>query len=203
MMNARLRSIVVVLTISTVAAAAAPAAAADNQFRGYFGATFGGGTTFVDLEKAAGHPNPAIGISWLTLGDVVGLEVDLGDAPGFFQGGDQHLVLSSRVTTLTGNVMIAAPRRFTEYSLRPYLVGGAGLMRARIDDYFGVLKVGRILPGFDVGAGAVGFITADAGIYWDVRRFQSLTRDSAERGVTFGHERLSFWRASMGLAIRY
>ena len=179
------------------------ASAADNQIRPYFGATFGGGTTFVDLEKAAGKPNKVVGVSVVTLGEMLGGEVDLGDAPGFFQAGDQHLVLSSRVTTLMGNVVIAAPRKLTEYSLRPYIVGGGGLMRARIDDYFGVLKVARVLPGFDVGAGALGFLTKDVGICWDVRRFQSLSRSSAESGVTFGKEKLSFWRASMGLAIRY
>jgi hypothetical protein len=183
--------------------AGTPAFAADNQVRAFFGGTFSGGTTFVDLEKAAGKPNPVLGIAFVTLGDVAGLEVELADAPGFFQNGDQHLVLSSRVSTLMGNVVVAAPRRFTEYSLRPYVVGGAGLMRARIDDYFGVLKVRRMLPGVDVGVGAVGFLTADVGINWEVRRFQSLSIHTPESGVTFGRERLSFWRASMGLAIRY
>jgi hypothetical protein len=182
---------------------ARPAGAADNQIRPFFGATFGGFTTFVDLEKAAGHPNPVVGVSALRLGDMLGVEAEVADAPGFFQAGDQHLVLSSRVTTVTGNVVVAAPRRYTEYSLRPYLVGGAGVMRARIDDYFGVLKVARVLPAFDVGAGAVGFITADVGVCWEVRRFQSFSGGSDTSGVTFGHAQLSFWRASMGLAIRY
>ena len=196
----RLAAPVVLLCLALTAA---PAQAADKQFRGFFGATFGGGTTFVDLEKAAGRFNPVIGASAVTLGEMFGIEVEIADAPGFFQAGDQHLVLSSRVTTLTGNVVVAAPRRYTEYALRPYLVGGAGVMRARIDDYFGVFKVARVLPSFDVGAGAIGFITADVGICWEVRRFQSLSGNSDEQGLTFGHERLSFWRASMGLAIRY
>src|SRR5262245_33716664 len=80
-------------------ALAVPARAADNQIRPYFGATFSGGTTFVDLEKAAGKLNPVVGVSVVRLGDMFGFEGDLGDAPGFFQAGDQHLVLSSRVTT--------------------------------------------------------------------------------------------------------
>src|SRR5690242_6869497 len=110
-------------------ALAAPASAADNQVRGFFGATFSGGTTFVDLEKAAGRPNPVFGGSLVTVGEVVGVELDIADAPGFFQAGSQHLVLSSRVTTVTGNIVVAAPRRLTEYALRPYFVGGAGVMR--------------------------------------------------------------------------
>jgi hypothetical protein len=182
---------------------AMPASAADNQIRPFFGATFGGGTTFVDLENAMGKPKPVMGVSVVRLGDMFGFEGEFGDAPRFFQAGSRHLVLSSRVTTLTGNFVVAAPKKLTEYSLRPYLVAGGGLMRARIDDYFGVLKVSRVLPGFDVGVGAVGFLTSDVGVCWEVRRFQSLSGSTEERGVTFGHERLSFWRASMGLAVRY
>lgn len=182
----------------------ASAFAADNQIRPYLGGTFRGGTTFVDLEKAAGKHNVVVGASVVTLGEMFGAEVDLGDAPGFFQAGDQHLVLSSRVTTLTGNFMVAAPRRLTEYVLRPYIVGGGGLMRVRIDDYFGVLKVSRVLPTWDVGVGAVGFLTSDVGVCWEVRRFQSLSRDTGQRGLTFSEdEKLSFWRASVGLAFRF
>ena len=93
----RLAAPVVLLCLALTAA---PAQAADKQFRGFFGATFGGGTTFVDLEKAAGRLNPVIGASAMTLGDMFGVEAEIADAPGFFQAGDQHLVLSSRVTTL-------------------------------------------------------------------------------------------------------
>ena len=191
--------------IAMVAAlAAAPAAAADNQLRVFLGATFNGQTTFVvNLDKAASRPNVVVGVSMVTLGEVLGVDVDLADAPGFFEAGDQRLVLSSRVTTLTGNVMVAAPRRLTEYSLRPYLVGGAGLMRVRADDYFGAFRVASLLPAWDVGAGAAGFVTNTVGVAWEVRRFQSLSRETEQRGLTFGKEQLSFWRASMSLAIRY
>jgi hypothetical protein len=202
-MSSRGPLLFVVALVLACAAMAAPARAADKQIRPFFGATFSGGTTFVDLEKASGRPNPVYGVAATTLGDLFGVDVEFGDAPGFFQAGDQHLVLSSRVTTLSGNLVFAAPRRLTEYSLRPYIIGGAGLMRVRIDDYFGALKVARTLPAFDAGVGAVGFVTNEVGICWEVRRFQSLSIDRQERGLTFGPEHLSFWRASMGLAIRY
>jgi len=179
------------------------ARAADKQVRVYLGSTFGGATTFVDLEHAVGKPNAVVGAAVVTLGDMFGVDLDVADAPGFFQAGDEHLVLSSRVTTLTGNFVIAAPRRWTEYTFRPYLVSGAGLMRVRFDDYFGALKVSSVLPAWDVGGGAIAFVTNQVGVSWEVRRFQSLSRQTTERGVTFGEEKLSFWRASVALAIRY
>ena len=53
----------------------------------------------------------------------------------FFRGGtrdlDFKLVSKSSVLTFTGNVIVGLPRRATEYTLRPYFVGGFGLMRAR------------------------------------------------------------------------
>jgi hypothetical protein len=181
-----------------------PALAADNQLRVFLGGTFGGGTTFVDPDHAAGKLHAAVGISHVTLGNIFGVDVDLADTPGFFQTGDSaNLVLSSRVTTLTGNLIIAAPRSKTEYGVRPYVIAGAGLMRARLNDYFSSFEQSRVLPAFDVGAGAVGFFTNRAGVAWELRRFESLSRDREERGVTIGKEQLSFWRASMAFVYRY
>src|SRR5207245_8073185 len=73
--------------------------AADRQIRPFVGATFGGATTFVDPENAVGEANLAIGASAVFLGEVFGTEIDIADAPGFFESGDKHLVILSRVTT--------------------------------------------------------------------------------------------------------
>jgi hypothetical protein len=177
--------------------------AGDRQIRAFIGATFGGGTTFVDPENAAGKANPAIGASAVFLGEVFGTEVDIADAPGFFESDDKHLVIGSRVTTISGNVVVAAPHRLTEYSLRPYFVGGAGLMRVRTTTAFSVFNVSSVIPQLDVGVGAVGFLTNRIGVCWDVRRFQSVGSNTGNGGLSFGDERLSFWRAAMAVAIRY
>jgi hypothetical protein len=184
--------------------AAVPAAAADNQLRPFLGGTFGGSTTFVDPDRAAGKLKPAIGVTFVTLRNIFGLDVDIANTPGFFESGEKEsLVLSSRVTTLTGNIVVAAPRTRTEYGIRPSVVGGAGLWGVRLNYYFGSSDAPRTLPAFDVGAGALAFFTNRVGIDWEVRRFQTLSRDTAERGLTIGKEQLSFWRASMGLVYRY
>jgi hypothetical protein len=98
-------------------------------------------------------------------------------------------------------VVIAAPRRLAEYSLRPYLVAGGGLMRARRITSFNVFDVSSVTPAFDLGVGAVAFVTNKTGVSWDVRRFQSFS-DSSER--TAGNDdHLSFWRATMAVVFRY
>ena len=178
------------------------AAVAEWHIKPFLGVTWGGSTTFVDFEQAAGTLNPAIGASAGWLGEVIGLEADVGHLPGFFQTGDNELVQRSRVTTMTGNVVLALPRRLSEYTLRPYVVGGGGAMRVRIDDR-GDLPAASTIAALDVGGGVTGFLTERVGLNWDVRRFWSIAGTDREQGLSFGPEQLSFWRASMALAFRY
>jgi hypothetical protein len=110
------------------------------------------------------------------------------------------LVLGSSVTTVTGNLIVAFPRRWTQYTLRPYIVGGGGLMRVHIDDVSGILTVQSSLAAMDVGGGVTGFVTDRVGVCWDLRYFRSFGGDS--RGFSIGNEQLSYWRAMMAVAIR-
>jgi hypothetical protein len=174
---------------------------AEWQIRPFLGVSFGGDTTLIDLDHAAGSPNVVVGVNGALLGDVIGVDVDFGRAPGFFQTGDQNLVRGSSVTTLMGNVVIAPPRHLTEYTLGPYFVLGAGLMRARSEDVTNVLSVASNLPAMDVGGGANGFLSDRIGLNWDVRYFWSV--GGKELGGIIGPQQLSFWRASMGFVIRY
>jgi len=182
------------------------AAAQDNQIRPFIGSTFGGSTTFVDLENGAATNHLVVGVSWVRLGDVFGVDAELADAPGFFEAGNRGsapLVLSSRVTTVTGNVIISMPRRLTEYTLRPYFVGGAGLMNVRITDVLDGVPIRRVLPAFDLGGGIMAFFTGSVGFAAELRRFQNFYKQTEENGTTFGNERLSFWRANIGVVFRY
>jgi len=193
----RARSLALVLLI----ACPAPAVA-EWHIKPFVGLTFGGGTTFVDAERAAGKPNPVFGVTGVMLGEVLGIEGDLARAPGFFESGGQKLLLGSRVTTLTGNVVVAVPRRLAQYTLRPYLVGGLGMMHVNIDGRQGALTVASTLPAADFGGGATGFLNERVGLSWELRRFQSLGKGKT-RGVSVAGEQLSFWRATMAVTFRY
>ena len=98
--------------------------------------------------------------------------------------------------------VLAAPHLLTEYSLRPYFVAGGGLMRARRITSLSVSDVSAVYPAFDLGVGAVAFVTPFTGVAWDVRRFQSFS-DSTERITGFDGEHLTFWRATMAVVFRY
>lgn len=190
--------------LAAAIAVPARAFAADNQVRPFIGSTFHGATSFIDVEKGAEQANLVVGISWVRLGNVFGVDAELADVPGFFEGGNSHLVLSSRVTTITGNVIVAAPRRLTEYVLRPYFVGGFGLMRVRKDDSVDAFSISRVLPAFDVGGGVLAFLTNRVGASFELRRFENF-HSEASNGVTLNttQEQLSFWRATFGFVYRY
>jgi hypothetical protein len=178
--------------------------AAEWQIRPFLGVTFGGSTTFVDATQAVGGPNVVIGANGALLGNVFGVEADFSLAPGFFRSGDQNLVQSNGVTTLTGNAIISMPRHLTEFTLGPYFVVGAGLMHVHIDQLpiFDSLSVARTLPAMDIGGGVTGNVSERFGLNWDARYFWSVGGDEL-RGVSVAPEELSFWRAVMALVIRY
>jgi hypothetical protein len=193
-----------ILLTAALVAASGSAYADDRQVCGFIGGTFGGETTFLNVDQTVGKKTKLIvGGSAVFLGEIFGAEIEVADVPGFFEAEDSPLVIDSRVTTFSGNVVIAAPRRWTEYWLRPYVVGGGGLMRVRTTTSLNIFDVSTFLASFDVGGGVVGFLTNRAGVAWEVRRFQSLGGDKNNGGQSFGPEDLSFWRATMSVAIRY
>jgi hypothetical protein len=179
-------------------------AAAEWQIKPFAGVAFGGSTTFVDAEEAAGQAHRLLGVNGALLGEVLGLEADVARVPGFFQSGNGLFVLSSSVVTLTGNLVVAMPKRVFQYTLRPYFVAGAGILRAHIEPNLGTLPLANTRPAMDIGGGATGFLSDRLGVSWEIRHFRTIGRGGLS-GVNVGlsGEQLAFWRATMALAIRY
>ena len=90
-------------------------------------------------------------------------------------------VSSSRVYSLMGNVVLAAPLRWNEYGLRPFVSGGLGLMHATQTTIPNILPLNENLLGYNVGGGAVGFITRHTGLRFDLRYYRSLSRTENHR----------------------
>ena len=178
-------------------------AAAEWQIKPFFGITFGGSTSFVDYENAAGRKHFLVGVGGSLLGEVLGLEADLARAPGFFENGGEF-VSGSSSTTLTGNIVVAMPRRMSQYTLRPYFLAGAGIIRAQIDGGFGTLHVASTLPAIDIGGGATApFLNDRIGLNWELRHFRSVRGKSELAGSSFSKEQLAFWRVTMAVVFRY
>lgn len=181
----------------------AASAGADFLVTPFFGTTFGGRTTLLDLEiGAASERHWLYGASagWLS-DQVLGVEAEFAMAPGFFESDTgTGLVVSSRVTTLSGNVIATLPLSVTRESLRPYVTGGVGLIRASVEDLIGLNEAGNWL-GLQLGAGAIGMLTDRTGLRFDLRHARTFSRDNTLRGERTS--KLSFWRATVGVTLRY
>jgi hypothetical protein len=200
-------ALVALLTLAAWAATPSPASA-DLYFTPYIALKFGGETTLIDPNDVAGSNDAAEkakkvtwggSVMWLGSG-VLGFEGDVALIPGYFQG-DEGLVQSSRVATLLGNVVVAAPLHLTRESLRPYASAGWGLMRAtaELDPRVG-LSYSRNLSAFNVGGGVVGMLSRRTGLRWDLRYLRGI--GSREGDTLTGGARLTYWRASMAVVIR-
>lgn len=184
----------------------APAAAhaqTDLLIVPFIGIKFAGHTSIAIGEPTVGQKKLTFGASTLILTDqFLGIEADIEQTPQFFGPGLRRTVSSSGLTTLTGNVIVAVPRAITQDSLRPYVVAGLGLMHARLSTQAGVLDTKSNLLGLDVGGGVIGFVSPRAGARFELRHFKNLTDDAAG-AVTIGGTKLSFWRLTAGLVLRY
>jgi hypothetical protein len=177
------------------------AAATEWQFSPMVGFTFAGNTNIV-LNDASRKTHKQIGGAVTLLGGgLFGVEAVTTFTPGFFQPDTQHLVRSSRTVTLMGNAVLTVPRRWTEYSLRPFVSGGFGLMHASVLDVSVVFPVHSNQGGFNIGGGAVGFLSKRTGVRFDVRYSSSLHR-TEQNQVAFGRTHLSYMTASVGLVLR-
>ncbi len=182
-------------------AGVSPASASADWFlTPFYGVTFGRQTSLVDLEDATGTTKQVFGGSVSFMGSgIVGVEGDIAYAPGYFQRGGV-LVVDSSLTTVMGNVVITTPLSWTRESLRPYIVGGIGWMRASTNVTLNALAVNDNLLAIDVGGGVMGFFNDRTGVRFELRYFSSI--GEPEGAASFGTARLSYWRASVGLVLR-
>jgi opacity protein-like surface antigen len=187
---------------------AAPARA-DWLLTPYIGVTFGGNADFGDVgtfddnfEKKVTFGGTA---TWMGAG-IIGVEVDLGVTPNFFEnttGSGNFDFGDSNVTTLMGNVVVGVPIGGTKGpGFRPYASGGIGLLRSHISPGGVFDDLSKNDLGINVGAGAHLFFTDNVGIRGDVRYFRSLQNDDNEL-LDLGLSDFDFWRGTVGVTFRF
>lgn len=177
-------------------------AAAEWHITPMLGLTMLGSTTIVDVEAATGNRHWNLGGAVTLLGGgILGAEVLTIWTPGFFDRGDAepNLVESSRTLSLMGNAVLTTPRSWTEYGLRPFVSGGFGLLHAASDNL--LLPVSSNFTGFNIGAGAIGFLSDRTGLRFDIR-YHSTLKVSGEGPFSLGEVHLRYVTATVGLVFR-
>lgn len=117
----------------------------------FFGANFGG-----DSGKDFGDAVDAKRFNWgasfaVMGGGVVGFEADIGYSPDFY--GKSDLGGSSTLTAM-GNLLLAVPfGGRSGFGVRPYAVGGLGMIRSTVDSFGDALKVEENQFAWNFGGG--------------------------------------------------
>lgn len=184
-------------------------AAAEWHLSPMVGLTFSGNTTIVDLEHATGKVHAHFGGAVSLLGGgLFGVESVVMVTPRFFQARGIDLVSSSKALAFMGNVVVTAPRRWTEYSLRPFVSGGFGLLHADATESSAfrlpggeIFHISENMRAFNIGGGAIGFITKGTGLRFDLRYFGNL-HHAGGGAPSIGRVHLRYMTASIGLVFR-
>jgi len=181
------------------------AARADGFVTPFVGINFGGATdtTLTNAIDDNSRVNYGVSFGWMGAG-IFGAEGDLAYAPRFFAPGAN--IGRTNVFTAMGNVIIGIP--FGGQSgggIRPYVVGGVGLLRTNVATSRQALALDRNSFGWDAGVGVNGYFSDHFGIRGDVRYFRDFSVSDANTaiGVAIGQGRLDFWRGSIGFVVRY
>lgn len=199
----------------TVASVAAPRTASADwvltpfvgwNFNGSADVNGNGGSSFSNkFEKKIDY-----GVSLAAMGGgAVGFEVDFGYSPNFFESGTAsnnafQFTNDSNVTTLTGNAIVGIPIGGKRGgSVRPYVVGGVGLIRTNVTDATGFFDATTKNDfGFDVGGGLMGFFNSNVGLRGDVRYFRTF-QNSTDNITGLGLSNFNFWRGSVGVSLKF
>lgn len=193
-----------------LALAPASPAAAEWHIVPLVGLTFHGNTNAEPPVSDATTPigtHPNIGGAGSLLGEgILGVEGIGVFTPNFKADVDtvNATVQSSRALAIMGNVVLTTPRRWTEYTLRPYVSGGLGYLRLSVAGKStgtqDILGTSLNTAGFDIGGGVIGFFTKHTGVRFDLRYYRRLHPGSSTQGTD--EPQLSFWTASAGVVFR-
>ena len=188
-------------------------ASADWLLTPYLGLTFGKSADFGDVgdleDNFEKRMTFGLNAAWMGAG-IIGFEADLGSTPNFFEttGGNANFKFGdSNVTTLMGNVVLAAPiGGTTGKGFRPYGSAGVGLLRSNVSGgrvgtrLFDDLSQNEL--GFNIGGGAHAFFADNIGLRGDIRYFRGL-RKGDDGGRDLDLDDLSFWRGTLGVTFRF
>jgi hypothetical protein len=205
-----------VLISTLLASGMAQPASADWFVIPGLGVTFGAKTRLLNIE----NPETTCGLGctdlaknvalqgevlWLTSG-WLGVNGEVTYTSNFFEREDaqcQDCIPKSGLLTAMGSVVIALPLSLTRNSLRPYAIGGLGLIRATIDDSLNVFVTDERLLGLRLGGGAMGFLSETVGLRFDLSHVRTLKGQGEGTGVAVGSRSVSLWRTSVGVVLRF
>jgi opacity protein-like surface antigen len=174
-------------------------ARADWLFTPALGSTFGGDTNGNE------HFTYNLSLGWMGAG-IVGWEADFGFTPEFFESDDSDFDFDggNNVVSAMGNVLVGIPvGGQTGGGFRPYVAAGIGMLQteARTNDDLFALDNSEF--GFNLGFGAMGFMTDHVGFRGDIRYLRSFEDPSEDNEFDLGVGNFDYWRGTAGVTFRW
>ena len=177
---------------------AAPARA-DWLFTPSIGSTFGADTNGNE------HFTYGAAIGWMGEG-VFGWEADFSFTPEFFEGADDDFDLDggSNVVTAMMNAIVGVPVG-GQYGggFRPYFTGGVGMLQTEARSTDDLFAVDNSEFGFNLGLGAIGFVSDHVGFRGDLRYLRSFEDPVEDNEFDIGVGNFDYWRGTFGLTFRW
>ena len=169
-------------------------AAADWLLTPYFG-----GALF-DITDTGTRPVMGGSIAWM--GPVAGFELDLADAPTFLERKPGLAIDNRNLVTLMGNAVVQFPT--ASRRIRPYAVGGIGVIQTKITTPSDTVLVEDENFGFNVGGGLTAFLNDRVGLRGDFRYFRAIRNDDATAAAdALEVSELKFLRFTVGVTFRF
>lgn len=154
------------------------------------------------LDIADAGTRPVVGGSFVWIRSVAGFELDVADGPSFLESRPGQVIDQSNLFTLMTNGVVQFPT--TSRRIRPYAVGGIGMIATNVtipDDAF---EISEQSFGFNVGGGLVAFLNDRVGIRGDLRYFQASRNDDAPAEAdALEISELKFLRFTVGVTFEF
>jgi len=161
-------------------------------------------TTLTSPSGGGGHTKPGVGLAFGTNGKILGLETEIAYHPQIID-----TVLDgpkSKVLTFSGDMIIGP----TIGHVKGYGAVGAGDLHLNFKSAssFAATGVDSLASNyftFNVGGGAIGYVTDHLGIRADLRYLRAYGIDFAalEEAENLSLKHFDFWRLNIGLAAKF
>jgi hypothetical protein len=188
-----------VLTLAVAGLVAVPHAAAAQGFVNPFI-----GTTLTTPTSSSGSSKPGFGVALGALGKIVGAETEFAYYPEVLDN-TANALSKNKVITFSGNTLIGP----TIGPVKAYGAFGVGDLYLNVTSLQSALipnptSVSTNYFTINVGGGVAGFFSSHFGVRGDLRYYRAFgVKVTDFQGTSLALDEFDFWRANVGLAVKF
>ena len=163
------------------------------------------GTTLTSPSPNSDSTKPGYGVAFGGMGRIIGGETEIAYYPEVIDNAP-NAIAKSRVISFSGGMLIGPNLGV----VTPYFAIGAGNLNLNVTSVASAIvpnpeSISNNYFSFNTGGGVLGYFSDHFGLRGDLRYFRAfgLKLDDLEDAGIIGFDKFNFWRASLGLAIKF